>query len=174
MAETATQQVLGEPTETTEQGLIVVSKEFGGGRTVESLAEAAEFLGRRISHSWNITMPTEQDVRAVVEEDGLEKSLQIIYPEDFYPQYQNFLPLAGDEARWTIQHGDYHEGVVFDRNLAWIDLSANNPSTATFGVVSEHGLSEAALLQEMTGVAAKINQFVGAVLLDEPTPPYAH
>jgi hypothetical protein len=138
-----------------------------------NLEEAADFLCRRISSSWQVTIPTETDVRVTEEFPDLEGmgELRILSPINLVPAYQGYRRYDDDTYGWTLHLGS-NNSRMFDRDLTWVNLATDDPSTFTFGVAQEHGLPADELARGMSEVAPKVNEFIGAVLFDNPNPPY--
>jgi hypothetical protein len=139
---------------------------------VSSLGEAASFLSFRLSDHWDIYMPTEPDVRGKITKRNGEEKLQILTPKKMTPSYQNYLEYSEGFPQWTVQFND-HENEVFDRGLAWVKLGADTPARFHIGLLAEHGLGESDLHEQLESIPPKITEFIGAVLLNDPSPPYS-
>lgn len=150
---------------------------------VASTREAAEFLSRRVSSSWNIASLLGKTIKAELLGEEGHQTIHITTPEreiGEVPRSTTSVVLSGialssaGNRMTLVAHVDqYADSPVLDRGLVWVDATGDIESVMSFVVRPEHGLSEQELETYMDTVFERGDAFVSGLLEGQPTPPYS-
>jgi hypothetical protein len=136
-----------------------------------TLVDAASFIAMRLSSDWEISAPTVPDVR--MQQVGTEQKskIVIIHPDIKIPAFQGFDRYGDDSFGLTAQVEDQDNGVI-DRGLVRVRFTKDEPSTYSFEIQREHGLSHKELVERMTHLTYAVGTLLTGIMADETELPY--